>query len=158
MIGVGIVLLQLLLQAVRAEKRNKRSAAQEPIASPDPICDPTIFSIAFLDGVTVLSLSATPHRDYSTSPLEIVPSIPDLNFCEVNIHLTHANADDDVLVRVWLPSTARAGLGASRSSEVDGSQQVWALSVLLQLYNKNMLLYLQMEGTMGTAGLVWIGW
>ncbi|KAF2628485.1 tannase and feruloyl esterase [Macroventuria anomochaeta] len=35
--------------------------------------------------------------------LDILPPVTNLNFCEVNIHLTHSGADDDVLVRVWLP-------------------------------------------------------
>lgn len=32
------------------------------------------------------------------------PPFSNLNFCEVNIHLTHFDASDDVLARVWLPS------------------------------------------------------
>lgn len=102
MLGVGVLVLQLLSQRVHAEDHLEHFA-QSLLKTPDPICEPSTFSIPVLDGVTVLSLSATPQTDYSTPPLDILPVIRDLNFCEVNIHLTHIGADDDVLVRIWLP-------------------------------------------------------
>jgi hypothetical protein len=60
-----------------------------------------------IDGAVVTSLSATLQTNYSTPSSDFFPSFTNRNFCEVNIHLTHADADDDVLVRVWLPSTRK---------------------------------------------------
>lgn len=104
MLGIGTLLLQLVLQEAHAEDKVE-PPPQRPITAPDPICDPSRFSNPILDGATILSLSATPQNDYSTPPLDTLPPVTNLNFCEVNIHLTHSDAGDDVLVRIWLPTT-----------------------------------------------------
>lgn len=70
---------------------------------PDVVCNPSGFSTPVLEGVTILSFSATTQNNYSTPPLDVLPPISNLNFCEVNIHLTHSATNDDVLVRIWLP-------------------------------------------------------
>lgn len=67
-------------------------------------CDSSYFSYSTVDGATMTSLSAALQTKYLTPSSDIFPSFTNLNFCEVNIHITHADADDDVLVRAWLPS------------------------------------------------------
>lgn len=68
-------------------------------------CDSSHLSYRAVDGAMIISPSATLQINYSTPSWEIFPSFTNLNFCEVNIHLTHADADGEVLVRFWLPST-----------------------------------------------------
>ncbi|KAJ4987651.1 feruloyl esterase b [Stagonosporopsis vannaccii] len=101
MLGVGTLLHHMLLHGAHAEENI--GSNQQPLASLGSVCDVSTFSLPTLEGVKLLSLSATPQKDYSTPILDILPPITDLNFCEVNIHLTHTGVDDDVLVRIWLP-------------------------------------------------------
>lgn len=110
MLRVGTLLLFILLHLAHAAK-DAEPSAQRPFASKDVVCDPSTFSIPDLDGVNMLSISATPQKDYSTPSLDILPPIKHLNFCEVNVHLTHYGAADDVLVRIWLPIDRKGWTG-----------------------------------------------
>ena len=101
MIGVAVLLPLLALQQVRV-KTNVDSSVHELTAS-TPICDLSASTKPILDGVTILSLSVSPQKNYTTSALNLFPPFTNLNFFEVNIHLAHSNARDDVLARVWLP-------------------------------------------------------
>lgn len=67
-------------------------------------------------GVKVLSIEATQKRHYTSfAGGALLPSVSDLNFCQVKIYLTHQTVDgssgrhkttsDKVLVEVWLPLT-----------------------------------------------------
>jgi hypothetical protein len=76
---------------------------QMSIASSDLICDPSTFYLPTINGVALLSLSAEAQKNYSTPALDISLPITNVNFCKVNIHLTHEGANDNVLVRIWPP-------------------------------------------------------
>ncbi|KAH7085441.1 feruloyl esterase B precursor [Paraphoma chrysanthemicola] len=67
-------------------------------------CNAEKFTKPIFDGAEILSLSATLQTNYTTPASEILPPVTDLRFCEVNIHVRHHGANDDVLIRVWLPS------------------------------------------------------
>lgn len=100
MLGIGTMLLLLLAFQVA---QTVEAIGKSPKISKH-ICDPSTLSHPVLDGVTVTSLSVTLQSNYSTPSSDIFSPFSNLNFCEVNIHLTHFDASDDVLVRVWLPS------------------------------------------------------
>ncbi|OSS51508.1 hypothetical protein B5807_03327 [Epicoccum nigrum] len=76
---------------------------QMSITSSDLICDPSTFYLPTINGVALLSLSAEAQKNYSTPALDISLPITNVNFCKVNIHLTHEGANDNVLVRIWPP-------------------------------------------------------
>ena len=103
MLGAGWLLHLLVLHGAHA--RDQVEPAPQKPSSSDPICDASKLSGPVIDDVKILSLSAISRKNYATPALDNLPSITGLEFCEVNIHLTHPGADDDVLVRVWLPTT-----------------------------------------------------
>ncbi|KAF2250375.1 tannase and feruloyl esterase, partial [Trematosphaeria pertusa] len=74
---------------------------------PSPVCDASTFSHPKLgSGVEVLSIAATPQVNYSTPKGHHgLPSISDLSFCRVKVHLAHAGSNDKTLVEIWLPLT-----------------------------------------------------
>jgi len=58
-----------------------------------------------ISGATVVSLTARELRNHTVSavPLLLPNDISGINVCEVDVVLTHANAQDQVKVKIWLP-------------------------------------------------------
>jgi hypothetical protein len=58
-----------------------------------------------IPGATVISLKSRELRNYTVSavPLLLNDDISGLNICDVDIVLTHPNAQDQVNVKIWLP-------------------------------------------------------
>ncbi|KAJ4377763.1 hypothetical protein N0V83_000593 [Neocucurbitaria cava] len=94
------------------------SAKETPEDTPSlPRCAPDTFELPALGpGVQVLSIAATPQKNYTSfSGGARLPALNDLNFCQVKVYLTHQTADDvplgsqntndKVLVEIWLPLT-----------------------------------------------------
>lgn len=102
MVGTGWLLPLLVLQGTHAT--DQVEPAPQKSLSQDLLCDASKFADPGIDGVKILSLSATSQKNYATPALDILPPITDLNFCEVNIRLTHPGTEDEVLVRIWLPN------------------------------------------------------
>ncbi|KAF7536056.1 hypothetical protein G7Z17_g13095 [Cylindrodendrum hubeiense] len=72
------------------------------------ICSPVAISLPTLPGLKVLSLEATPHKNYTFIPSPELggpqESITNLNFCNVTISYTHPGWDDTIVVTTYLPS------------------------------------------------------
>ncbi|KAK7181988.1 hypothetical protein DPSP01_006219 [Paraphaeosphaeria sporulosa] len=85
--------------------KGKEEAEPEDVLTFVPVCETDTFSPPSLGaGVTKLSIEAKIQRNYTTHGDEhVIPDTEGLNFCQVKVHLTHANTNDDVLVEVWLP-------------------------------------------------------
>ncbi|KAF2732502.1 feruloyl esterase B precursor [Polyplosphaeria fusca] len=91
--------------------------ADDASDSQTPRCETSAFNNPTVPGVKILSLIAEPRHNH-TIP-HIIPAIPgvtDLNFCEVEIHLTHPGTDDNVRIAVWLPFTAESWNGRWQST------------------------------------------
>jgi hypothetical protein len=57
-------------------------------------------------GIEVISiLTNEQHNFTSIEGGPLLPSLSGLNFCQVQIHLSHTGANDRILVEVWLPLT-----------------------------------------------------
>lgn len=65
----------------------------------------TRLSTPKVPGAEVLSITGVEKRNYTVTAVpQLLPNpIFGLNFCEVDVVLTHPNAGDRVLVKVWLP-------------------------------------------------------
>ncbi|KAF4434874.1 feruloyl esterase B precursor [Fusarium acutatum] len=76
-----------------------QSAAAKPVRSCNDITLPIV------PGATIRSVNSRIYRDYSVPalPPTLVQNVTHLNFCEVNVTLSHWNEDDIVLVQTWLP-------------------------------------------------------
>ncbi|KAF2741884.1 feruloyl esterase B precursor [Sporormia fimetaria CBS 119925] len=67
-------------------------------------CSATSFTHPSIPGASILSIEAEEKHDVSTSsPFRTSPSVSNLHFCDVQVHLTHAGTNDRVLIRTWLP-------------------------------------------------------
>lgn len=62
-------------------------------------------SIPNIPGATVVSLKAQELRNYTVSavPLILPKDITGINVCDVDVVLSHPNAQDQVNVKIWLP-------------------------------------------------------
>ncbi|KAF3047164.1 hypothetical protein E8E12_011519 [Didymella heteroderae] len=100
----GLLRSVLDLAAAVREELGPNAEPGKPLAPSKPTCD-SFLSYLVVDGATLTSFSATLQTNYSMPSSYIFPFFVNLNFCAVNVYLTHANAVDDVLVRVLLPST-----------------------------------------------------
>lgn len=59
----------------------------------------------YVPGAKVVSINSKQKNNltvFASSPF-LLQDVSDLNICEVNITLTHPNADDQVLIQIWLP-------------------------------------------------------
>jgi hypothetical protein len=65
----------------------------------------THLSAPKIPGAEVISINGTEKWNYTVAAIpQLLPyPIYGLDFCEINVVLTHPNADDRVLVQVWLP-------------------------------------------------------
>lgn len=66
-----------------------------------------------IPNATVVSIQAAERRNF-TAPAGGVPGtgatpLPPLNFCDVNVTLTHGTANDSVRIEVWMPLTGWNG-------------------------------------------------
>lgn len=70
-----------------------------------PVCEAKTFVATDLGpGVAVRSITATRQTDHTTAGgTHMLPPVSGLNFCQVRVHLSHYEYNDDVLVEVWLP-------------------------------------------------------
>jgi pimeloyl-ACP methyl ester carboxylesterase len=75
----------------------------------------------------VLSITAEERRNFDmpASPGLLEP-VSDLNFCDVQIYLTHPGASDKVLVKTWLPLTREGWNGRFQATGGGG----WATGML----------------------------
>jgi pimeloyl-ACP methyl ester carboxylesterase len=92
-------------------------------SSPVPRCTSEAFSKpSIARGVTILSVHAQTQHDFTSNPGgSWQPSLSGLDFCQVQIYLTHQTANDialsrnrtkdKVLVEVWLPLTSESWNG-----------------------------------------------
>lgn len=81
-------------------------AASEREASPSSSHSPCTHLLApKVPGAEVISITGTEQWNYTVPVIpQFLPNpIYGLNFCEVDVVLTHPGADDRVLVKVWLP-------------------------------------------------------
>ncbi|RAO65444.1 uncharacterized protein BHQ10_001456 [Talaromyces amestolkiae] len=62
-------------------------------------------SAPHVPGATVLSINATERWNYSVpaTPPFLLSPVQNLNICDVTVSLTHAGAENQVTVKVWLP-------------------------------------------------------
>ncbi|KAF2117178.1 Tannase/feruloyl esterase [Lophiotrema nucula] len=75
-------------------------------AAAQRLCESSSFSPVAIDDVRFLSITAEPQHNYSTSDGgPTLPAVTSLSFCDVTIHITHMNGNDNVSVRIWLPPT-----------------------------------------------------
>jgi hypothetical protein len=56
-------------------------------------------------GVEVVSISAKEQHNFTSIEGGPFPSLSGLNFCQVQVYLSHTGANDRVLVEAWLPLT-----------------------------------------------------
>ncbi|KAF1998516.1 tannase and feruloyl esterase [Amniculicola lignicola CBS 123094] len=69
-----------------------------------PKCTSSTFIPPVIPGAEVTSITAAPQHNVSTDGMPgMLPGASSLDLCEVKVHLTHPNANDDVLVEIWLP-------------------------------------------------------
>src|ERR1700743_219823 len=75
------------------------SVSQHPAMACSDIKAPTI------PGTKVKSIQGTERRNFTVKayPPVLLEDITNLNFCDVEISLTHPGVGDKVLVQVWLP-------------------------------------------------------
>ena len=86
------IMLPLVAMVVYAGPASAEPTACEDLTAPS------------VPNAEVTSLIARERVDYEVPPGPFNPEpIPMPAFCEVTVHLTHAGADDDVRVAVWLP-------------------------------------------------------
>ncbi|KAF5626215.1 feruloyl esterase B precursor [Fusarium sp. NRRL 52700] len=76
-----------------------QSATAKPAQSCKDIPPPMV------PGAIVRSVKTRIYRDHSVSalPPTLLQTVTHLNFCEVNVTLSHKGEDDNVLVQTWLP-------------------------------------------------------
>jgi hypothetical protein len=106
-------LFALLVHTLVVFARHGADEAQAPI----PKCAPDAFVKPHIGrGATILSVKAQPQYNFTSkkgAPMQ--PSLSGLNFCQVQVYLTHQTqshidtghdeSKDNVLVEVWLPLT-----------------------------------------------------
>jgi hypothetical protein len=68
-------------------------------------CTASTFTKPSLPGVEIVSISASEQHNFTSATAgPSFPPLSGLNFCQVQVYLSH-NADDRVLVEAWLPLT-----------------------------------------------------
>ncbi|KAK7189610.1 feruloyl esterase b [Paraphaeosphaeria sporulosa] len=69
-------------------------------------CEPSSFTDPIVPGARVISITAEEKRNFDIPAVPgLLEPVSDLNFCDVQIYLTHPGANDEVLVKTWLPIT-----------------------------------------------------
>ncbi|KAJ4386129.1 hypothetical protein N0V93_009021 [Gnomoniopsis smithogilvyi] len=102
-----ILVLLLSVGAVLAANSQNNDRRQTPATSCATLKAPTI------PNATVVSIQAAERRNF-TAPSGGMGAfgaapLPPLNFCDVNVTLTHGTANDSVRVEVWMPLTGWNG-------------------------------------------------
>jgi pimeloyl-ACP methyl ester carboxylesterase len=71
-------------------------------------CEASSFTYPIVPGAKVISITAEERRNFDTPAFPgLLESVSDLNFCDVQVYLTHPGANDKVLVKTWLPLTRK---------------------------------------------------
>ncbi|KAL1613194.1 hypothetical protein SLS60_001426 [Paraconiothyrium brasiliense] len=90
-------------------------------------CEASSFTNPVVPGAEVLSIKAEERRNFDIPAVPgLLEPVSDLNFCDVQIYLTHPGANDKVLVETWLPLTR--GLWNDRFQATGGGG--WATGML----------------------------
>ncbi|KAF4443208.1 hypothetical protein F53441_11517 [Fusarium austroafricanum] len=90
---ITFISLGLGLNALSCEAAPNRAASCRDLFAPS------------VPGATVKSITTKVYRGHSVTafPPVLVQNITNLDFCEVNVTLSHEGEDDSVLVQTWLP-------------------------------------------------------
>lgn len=70
-------------------------------------CDAASFTNPIVPGADIISITAEEKRDFDIAAVPgLLVGVSGLNFCSVQIYLTHPGSNDKVLVTTWLPLTS----------------------------------------------------